>query len=101
MNKLHPAAIALGTLLSVCAYAQQPTDARDEGQGTHSNSTTGERSREITERENSERSDTRDDEAPRTLDGDQVLEGQRGDSTNQANPGGPQGDGRNDPGMLE
>jgi hypothetical protein len=96
MNQLHPAAIALGTLLSLCAYAQQPADARDAEQDAHPKSTTGDHSQEKTER-----SGSGDDEAPRTLDGDPVLEGQRGDSTDQANPGGPQGDGRNDPGMLE
>jgi hypothetical protein len=36
-----------------------------------------------------------------TLDGDEVLEGKHGNSTNQENPGGAHGDGQTDPGMLE
>ncbi len=42
-----------------------------------------------------------DDHPVETLEGDQIPEGERGDSKDQQAPGGPHGDGRTDPGMLE
>lgn len=94
MKNLHIPAIVLGSLLAFGAHAQQT------GEGT-------ERAKDIPTidqpNEDKQQDSTMDekDNQQRSLDGDRHPEGKHGDSTHQSNPGGSQGDGRTDPGVLE
>ena len=95
MSKFHLAALTLGLLLSIGAQAQQPAEPTTDEHGSAPKSPQAQKPQE-TDREKSS-----SEQPTNTLDGDQVLEGQHGDSADQENPGGAHGDGQTDPGMLE
>lgn len=100
MNTLHLPAIALGALLSFAAHADTSTETNHDEHApveqapTHDSS--GDKHQQV-----KDHSTQKDDNAVDTLDGDATPEGQRGDSTDPESPGGEQGDGRNDPGLLQ
>ncbi|WP_289535499.1 hypothetical protein [Pseudomonas sp. SO81] len=94
MSKFHLAALTLGLFLSVDAQAQPPAEPTADEHGSASNAQEKQPQEADREKPSTER-------PTNTLDGDQVLEGQPGDSTDQENPGGAHGDGQTDPGMLE
>lgn len=95
MSKFHLAAVALGLFLSVGAQAQPPAEPTADEHDPAPNAAQEKQPQEA------DREKPSSEQPTNTLDGDQVLEGQHGDSTDQENPGGAHGDGQTDPGMLE